>query len=571
MDKNVNEAMSNDKRKGLISYFSDLLKMNSDESDIKGIDSITDPSAEVEERIASRDEAAYSNFSAVGYASYIQTLEKDKCEKLKLYRQMERFPYIDDALDEMLSEAVNKDSDGQEIVLILRKEKKFNNNQEINLQNEFNQLFNNVLNIPENYYTWLKEFIVTGEFLLENVIKTDDNGKAIDDKRGIRKVKFYQAENYAIEWDESGKIKNFIIKDPYNIKQRVISPLTPQLSYVNSGKYDYFTLNNKKDVTNVHDPRAQAELQKRKIVLSILEKVKKVYRQLDVLEDSLVIYRLGRAPERLVFNVNTGGLPKNKAEQYMKRTIAKYRKKKIYNPSTGEIDQGQNVQNLLENYWFAKDQEGRGTEVTSVAGGANLGEITDVVYFLNKLYRAFKIPYTRVPLGEGSRESGGTFNNGQVGSVTRDEIKFEKYVRRLVDRFLNALKRTFIVHLKMKGLWDQYKMSNQDVGLSSVPSMHFILHKEAEAIEAQFAVFNQYSSYIGELFSKKFILTDILGWDNSQYIKNMKWLKQEDGEGEEGLGDEQTLGGEEDKETGGEIISSFGPDGVAKKDDTKKE
>jgi len=531
-------AMDDKKRFSLFGFFKKILPSTREEVP-EDAQSITAPD-DGDMFPNPRDQYQSDAFGAMGYANYIQQVERTKEEKLCLYRQMERFPHIDDALDEVLSEAVNENDKGEILELLFKRS--FNKNQRKNLEKEWQWMVDNAWKIDQNYYIWIREYMVTGEFALENII--EDVIPARKRKKGILKTKFHQSENYIVEYDLEGNVDRFVIKSPFKKDERVLASGKNQMSYINTGKFDLYTTHSRNPDAGRHPQKSTSSPERTKIVLSMLEKVKKVYRQLDALEDSLVIYRLGRAPERLVFNVDVGGLPKNKAEEYMQKLINKYRKKKIYNSKDGVVNQAQNIKNIVEDFWFAKSGE-KGTEVTSLPAGQNLGEITDVLYFLNKLYKAFKIPATRIPVGEG--EKGATaFTNGQVGSVTRDEIKFEQFVRRNVNRFLLALKDSFIVHLKLKGLWDQYKMNHSDIEIFSVPSMYFIAHKEAEKVEVKFSVFNQYSGFVGELFSKEFVLMDILGWTKEQFDKNKKQLKKEQEE-EEGFED----GGDEDEELGG--------------------
>jgi len=281
-----------------------------------------------------------------------------------------------------------------------------------------------------------------------------------------------------------------------------------------------------------------------------MEAARKPYKQLDALEDAVVIYRMSRAPERLVFNVATGNLPKSKAEQYLQKLINKFRKKLTYNPQTGDVDQGQNVKNIMEDFWFVKDQSGKGTDVTTLSGATNLGEMGDIEYFLGKLWKAMKIPPTRM--------SGEAVFDQNPGAMSTQEIKFQKYIYLILMRFSEVIKKIYVQHLKMKGIWQHYNLKEEDLQILSVPPSYFTYMKNAEFLEAQFARFANFANNINvdePIFAKKTALKEGLGWSDEQISKNEEWLKQEkDNTGEENTDDESGESGElpADAESGDE-------------------
>lgn len=254
-----------------------------------------------------------------------------------------------------------------------------------------------------------------------------------------------------------------------------------------------------------------------------------------------------RAPERLVFNVATGNLPKSKGEQYLQKLINKFRKKLTYNPDTGEVDQGQNVKNIMEDFWFIKDQSGKGTDVTTIGGGQNLGEIEDINYFLSKLWRSMKIPSSRMN-GEGVFDQ-------NPGSMSTEEIKFQKWIYFILKRFARLIKKIYVEHLKMKGIWQHYNLKEEDLEIVPVPPSYFTYMKNAEYLEAQFARFANFANNIDvetPIFARKTALKEGLGWTEEKIAQNQEWLDEEqqgDVEDEEGMeggeGDMGGLGGDE--------------------------
>merc|ERR1712093_421430 len=190
-------------------------------------------------------------------------------------------------------------------------------------------------------------------------------------------------------------------------------------------------------------------------VLSYLHKAIKAVNQLRMIEDSLVIYRLSRAPERRIFYIDVGNLPKNKAEQYLREVMSRYRNKMVYDANTGEIKDDKKFMSMLEDFWLPRREGGRGTEITTLPGGQNLGELEDVKYFQKKLYRALNVPESRL-------ESDSSFNVGRSAEITRDEVKFQKFIARLRKRFSDLFNDLLKTQLVLKGVltleeWDEAK------------------------------------------------------------------------------------------------------------------
>ena len=490
------------------------------------------------------DEAGIpGGFGGTDYISWIAGAEQSKTTRVGLYREMELNAWVEDGLTEYVSTALNADEKGNTIFLKIKNEDLSNNNNiRDNLQKEFDHITQTVFNYNLAFSEWFREFVLMGEVAIELLIPNDN----VDIRtEGIKGVKLLRSEQYVAYHDSDGNLEGFVLKNPYNEAVRVIAN-KDQIAYQDSGVYDY--------ISGVGYGWAQQYVPSHDHVLripkSFMEAARKPYKQLDALEDAVVIYRMSRAPERLVFNVATGNLPKSKAEQYLQKLINKFRKKLTYNPQTGDVDQGQNVKNIMEDFWFVKDQSGKGTDVTTLSGATNLGEMGDIEYFLGKLWKAMKIPPTRM--------SGEAVFDQNPGAMSTQEIKFQKYIYLILMRFSEVIKKIYVQHLKMKGIWQHYNLKEEDLQILSVPPSYFTYMKNAEFLEAQFARFANFANNINvdePIFAKKTALKEGLGWSDEQISKNEEWLKQEkDNTGEENTNDESGESGElpADAESGDE-------------------
>jgi hypothetical protein len=243
----------------------------------------------------------------------------------------------------------------------------------------------------------------------------------------------------------------------------------------------------------------------RNMVLSFMHKAIKALNQLRMIEDSLVIYRLSRAPERRIFYIDVGNLPKQKAEQYLREVMSRYRNKLVYDASTGEIKDDRKFMSMLEDFWLPRREGGRGTEITTLPGGQNLGELEDVKYFQRKLYRSLNVPESRL-------ESENTFNIGRSAEINRDEIKFQKFITRLRKRFSDLFLDLLKTQCVLKGVcsledWDQWK---EHIQFNYVADNHFSELKENEMLNERLALVNQMDPYLGKYFSIDYVRRQIL-------------------------------------------------------------
>ena len=235
-----------------------------------------------------------------------------------------------------------------------------------------------------------------------------------------------------------------------------------------------------------------------------------------MIEDSLVIYRVSRAPERRIFYIDVGNLPKIKAEQYLKDVMNRYRNKLVYDASTGEIRDDRNQMSMLEDFWLPRREGGRGTEITTLAGGSNLGEIDDIQYFKKKLFQSLNVPISRL-------ESEGSFSLGRSTEITRDELKFTKFVQRLRKKFTPIFTDILKSQLILKGIitLEDWKKLSQHIQYDFLQDGHFAELKRAELLEDRISALGSIESYIGTFFSKEWVQKNVLNLTDAE-IEDMQ-------------------------------------------------
>jgi hypothetical protein len=345
-----------------------------------------------------------------------------------------------------------------------------------------------------------------------------------DPKKGITELRYIDPR----------KIKKVI---EYDKPKDRISPVDPQVNALIPKAVEYFIYSPKglrgyenqgiKIATDAicfcHS--GQMDMQ-RNYVLSHLHKAIKALNQLRMIEDSLVIYRLSRAPERRIFYIDVGNLPKQKAEQYLREVMARYRNKLVYNADTGEIRDDKKFMSMLEDFWLPRREGGRGTEISTLPGGQNLGELEDVKYFQKKLYRSLNVPESRL-------ESDSAFNVGRSAEITRDEVKFQKFVVRLRKRFsdlFNDLLRTQVV---LKGIftleeWDEMK---EHIQYDFIADNYFSELKEQEIQNARMALLQQMDPFVGRYFSLEYLRKQVLKQPEALFQEMDKQMEAEIKEG----------------------------------------
>ena len=283
-------------------------------------------------------------------------------------------------------------------------------------------------------------------------------------------------------------------------------------------------------------------------VLSYLHKAIKPVNQLRMIEDALVIYRISRAPERRIFYIDVGNLPKIKAEQYLKDVMNRYRNKLVYDASTGEIRDDRNHMSMLEDFWLPRREGGRGTEITTLPGGSNLGEIDDIQYFQKKLYRSLNVPISRM-------EAEGGFSLGRASEITRDELKFTKFVQRIRKKFVPMFTDILKTQLLLKGViapedWPQIQ---EHLQYDFLQDGQFSELKDAELLNDRIQTLDSIQSYIGTFFSKEYVLKKVLRMNDADIDEMNQQIRKEL--------DTDPLDGGVDMPDGGDGITRYPQDG----------
>jgi hypothetical protein len=251
------------------------------------------------------------------------------------------------------------------------------------------------------------------------------------------------------------------------------------------------------------------------------------------MEDSLVIYRLARAPERRIFYIDVGNLPKGKAEQHMKDIMTRYRNKLVYDASTGEMKDDRKHMSMLEDFWLPRREGGRGTEISTLPGGENLGQIDDIVYFQKKVYRSLNVPMNRL-------EQEAQFSLGRATEINRDEVKFQKFVDRLRKKFSNLFISILKKQLLLKGVcteldWEGWK---SDINVDFLRDNHFAELKESEILRERLQTMDQVSQYVGEYFSREWVMKNVMRFGDEDIEDMAKQVEAENAQSDDEVDDE---------------------------------
>jgi len=265
----------------------------------------------------------------------------------------------------------------------------------------------------------------------------------------------------------------------------------------------------------------------RKRILSYLHKAIKPVNQLRMMEDSLVIYRISRAPERRIFYIDVGNLPKGKAEEYLKGIMNQYRNKLVYDAKTGDIKDDKKHMSMLEDFFLPRREGGRGTEITTLPGGENLGQIDDIVYFQKKLYKSLNVPMNRL-------EQEAQFSLGRSSEITRDEVKFKKFIDRLRKRFSDLFMQLLKTQLLLKGIitkddWAEWKES---IAFDYIEDNYFSELKEAEMYQQRFEMLSSLDEFMGTFISKEWVQKNILRFNDDDIETMQKQIDDEEKGGE---------------------------------------
>jgi hypothetical protein len=431
---------------------------------------------------------------------------KSEQDLIMKYRDIAMNPECDAAIEDIINEAVVSDEDSAPVSLILD-----DLDQPDRIKKLIQEEFDNVVELLNfNWYGHdiFRRWYVDGRLYYHKIIdeKNPKRGllevRAIDPTK-IRKVREVKEERDPVTGAKliKGVNEYYVYQDKHMSKsQQGLKIAKDSVCHVTSG---------------VLDPS-------RKRVLSYLHKALKPVNQLRMMEDSLVIYRMSRAPERRIFYIDVGNLPKGKAEEYLRNIMTKYRNKIVYDASTGEVKDDRKHQAMMEDFWLPRREGGRGTEITTLPGGENLGQIDDIVYFQKKLYKSLNVPVNRL-------EQEAQFSLGRSSEITRDELKFTKFVNRLRKKFSWLFIDMLKTQLILKGVVteDEWKEMQQDITVDYLQDTHFSELKEAELLRERLGTLREIDDYTGKYFSKEWIRKNVLFMDDKDIEEIDKQIEDE--------------------------------------------
>jgi len=431
------------------------------------------------------------------YQYMYANVQTDKPKRVMDYRIMAAFSEVADALDEICDECVNKNDKGEIVKLTFNVTDDFAPTVKESLTREFDRYIN-YFNLEANGWEYFRRMLVEAELYFEHVIHKRFPQEGV---LGVVSVPselidpiFSNVQNMLV--------KGFLLRkpimdaqNPLKIKDYKMIPMDKnQITYINSGIWN----------------------ENKTLRLPFIENARRAYRQLSLIEDSIVIYRLVRAPERLIFNVDVGNMSPPKAEAYLRKLMSNYWSKRTFDIDQSATVQKFNPQSMLDSFWFAKRAGSDGTNVTSLPGGQNLGELTDLMYFVKKLYKALKVPTTR--LNPEDQYQGGE-------NILREELKFAKFVVRLQQRFALGLKNGFMTHLRLKDMWDKYSLKEHHLDLTFNPPSNFYELREQQKLELKAKTFNDFSQ--NDSVSKTYAQKRYLGWTEREIMANREFLRKD--------------------------------------------
>jgi len=451
-------------------------------------------------------EGALDTIKAGGYYGTYLDLEgaaKNESEQIKRYRDISLMSDVDMAIDDVVNEAIAS-LDNEQIVTIDLEKVNTTASVKKSITNEFNTLLE-MLHFKDKGHDYFRRWYIDGRIYFHKVIDTAKPKQGITDIRYIDPRKIKKVRNVNKETDvKTGVefVKNVEEYFVYNEKglhmtQNITASVNVQglkitkdaICYTTSGLYD---------VDN-------------QMVLSYLHKAIKPANQLRMMENALVIYRLARAPERRIFYIDVGNLPKLKAEQYLKDIMNRYRNKLVYDANTGEIRDDKKTMSMLEDFWLPRREGGKGTEISTLPGGQNLGEIADIEYFQRHLYQALNVPISRL-----QQQSG--LNFGRAAEITRDELKFTKFIGKLRRQFSQVFSDLLKTQLILKGVLTEqdWKEMHNDVEYHFSQDAYYTESKEQEIIRSRAELVGQMDPFVGKYITKKYVQKNILRFTDEE-------------------------------------------------------
>jgi hypothetical protein len=433
-----------------------------------------------------------TSFGQVMYAN----IQENKGARLRDYRVIAAYSDVADALDEICDEAINTDESGGELNIKYR-QVDLTSTEKQNIDEEFSK-YVNYFDLKNKGWQYFRQLLVEGEVFFELIVHKDYTDE------GVLGVVNLPGELIDPVYTniQNLMVKGFIYKKP------IFDPTKPD----RAEKTEFIPL----DENQVVYINSGVMNESMTMVLPFLENARRSYRQLSLIEDAIVIYRLVRAPERLVFNVDVGNMAAPKAEAYLKKLISNYWSSKTFDIDQADVVKKFNPQSMLDAFWFPKRAGSEGSSVSQLAGGQNLGELSDLMYFIKKLYRSLKVPTSRLDPQDAFRDG---------SEILREELKFARFIIRQQQRFAAGMKRGFITHLKLKGIWEKLDLNDTNIEITFNPPTNFYELRENQRLEMKAASYNNIAS--SEFVSNTFAQKKYLGWKDKDILANREFLRKD--------------------------------------------
>ena len=462
------------------------------------------------------------------FGSYvdIEGVYRTEFDLIKRYREMSLHPEADSAIEDIVNEAIVSDSNDSPVEIELS-----NLNASDGIKNTIRKEFKYILDLldfDKKAHEIYRNWYIDGRIYYHKVIDLKKPEEGIQELRYIDAMKMRYVRQQK--------------KKPNDGRNnQLVNTTNPNPMDYDFPEIEEFFIYNPKSVYPTGNPMQTGASQGIKIArdavsyctsglvdrnkgstLSYLHKAIKSLNQLRMIEDSLVIYRLSRAPERRIFYIDVGNLPKVKAEQYLRDVMTRYRNKLVYDANTGEIRDDKKYMAMLEDFWLPRREGGRGTEITTLPGGQNLGEITDIEYFKKKLYRSLNVPPSRMD-GEGG------FNLGRSSEILRDELKFTKFVSRLRKRFSNMFNDMLKTQLILKNVItpEDWETMSEHIQYDFLYDNHFSELKDAELMNERLALVATAEPYVGKYYSQDYVRRKILRQTDIEILEQDKLIAKE--------------------------------------------
>jgi len=466
------------------------------------------------------DDGALTITSAAYYGTYVDLdgTAKNDVELISRYREMAMQPEIESAIDDIIGEAICQDDDGKIIKLVLD-----NLDQPEKIKNSIKAEFDTVLRLL-NYNSMAQDifrrYYVDGRLNYHIIIDRTKPQEGIKELRYVDPRKLRKVREVKKQKDERTGVEMMEVVNEYYI-------FNDKVTTSSSSNFGPIGVRITTDsivsvVSGLMDSR-------RAVVLSYFHKAIKPLNQLRMIEDATVIYRISRAPERRIFYIDVGNLPKLKAEQYLRDIMVKYKNKLVYDANTGEVRDDRKFLSMMEDFWLPRREGGKGTEITTLPGGQNLGELEDVKYFEKKLYKALNVPISRL-----NPETSG-FSLGRTGEITRDELKFAKFVDRLRNRFSDLFDQALKTQCVLKGICtaDEWAVFKENIHFDYIKDNNFSELKDAELMKERLSLLGAVDPYTGRYYSQAWIQRNVLRLSDDDIKKMQEEIEQEK---EDGLG-----------------------------------